>query len=93
MKGEKSGINSYKSSQPQIFYAVIAWGILSGCVERSIFCYELQTTKGLHMTFHLSLQPLVAIVAGVLILAFPKVINYIIAIYLIVYGILGIAST
>jgi uncharacterized membrane protein HdeD (DUF308 family) len=45
------------------------------------------------MTFHLSLQPLLAIVAGVLVLVFPKILNYIIAIYLIVYGVLSIVST
>jgi len=45
------------------------------------------------MTFHLSLQPLLAIVAGILVLVFPKILNYIIAIYLIVYGILSIVST
>jgi hypothetical protein len=45
------------------------------------------------MTFHLSLQPLLAIAAGVLVLVFPKILNYIIAIYLIAYGILSIVST
>jgi uncharacterized membrane protein HdeD (DUF308 family) len=34
-----------------------------------------------------------AIVAGVLVLVFPKILNYIIAIYLIVYGVLSIVST
>ncbi|EFK08566.1 conserved hypothetical protein [delta proteobacterium NaphS2] len=36
-----------------------------------------------------SLQPLLALIAGILILIFPRVLNYIIGIYLIVYGILG----
>jgi len=45
------------------------------------------------MTFHLALQPLLAIVAGVLILVFPRLLNYIIAIYLIVYGVLSIVSS
>lgn len=44
------------------------------------------------MTFHLALQPLLAIVAGVLILVFPRLLNYIIAIYLIVYGVTSITS-
>lgn len=44
------------------------------------------------MTFHLALQPVLAIVAGVLILVFPRLLNYIIAIYLIVYGVTSIAS-
>jgi len=41
------------------------------------------------MGMGLSLQPLLALIAGILILIFPRVLNFIIAIYLIVYGILG----
>ncbi|MFO7875374.1 MAG: DUF3096 domain-containing protein [Desulfovermiculus sp.] len=44
------------------------------------------------MTFHLALQPLLAVLAGVLILVFPRLLNYIIAIYLIVYGVSRIVS-
>ena len=36
------------------------------------------------------LQPLVALVAGVLILLVPRILNYVVAIYLIVVGILGL---
>lgn len=36
------------------------------------------------------LQPLAAILAGVLILLIPRILNYIVAIYLIVAGILGL---
>jgi len=36
------------------------------------------------------LQPLAALVAGVLILILPRVLNYIVAIYLIVIGIVGL---
>jgi hypothetical protein len=36
------------------------------------------------------LQPVLALIAGILVLAIPKALNYIVAIYLIVYGILGI---
>ncbi|MBV9553873.1 MAG: DUF3096 domain-containing protein [Alphaproteobacteria bacterium] len=36
------------------------------------------------------LQPLVALLAGVLILLVPRILNYIIAIYLIVSGIIGL---
>ncbi|MGM0760850.1 MAG: DUF3096 domain-containing protein [Thermodesulfobacteriota bacterium] len=45
------------------------------------------------MTFHFALQPLLAVLAGVLILVFPRLLNYIIAIYLIVYGVASIVST
>ena len=36
------------------------------------------------------LQPLVALIAGVLILLIPRILNYIVAIYLIIAGILGL---
>ena len=36
------------------------------------------------------LQPLVALIAGVLILLMPRILNYVIAIYLIVTGIIGL---
>lgn len=37
-----------------------------------------------------TISPIVAIIAGVLILAFPKFLNYVVAIYLIIVGILGL---
>lgn len=36
------------------------------------------------------LQPLVALIAGVLILLVPRLLNYIVAIYLIIFGLLGL---
>jgi threonine/homoserine efflux transporter RhtA len=42
------------------------------------------------MTIRLALQPLLAIVAGILILIQPKLLNYIVAIYLIVIGVMGL---
>ena len=38
----------------------------------------------------LSLTPLVSLVAGILILVVPRLLNYIVAVYLIVIGILGL---
>jgi hypothetical protein len=35
------------------------------------------------------LQPLVALAAGVLILLVPRILNYVVAIYLIISGIIG----
>ncbi|MGH7832516.1 MAG: DUF3096 domain-containing protein [Candidatus Binatia bacterium] len=37
-----------------------------------------------------SLQPIVALIAGVLILMVPRLLNYIVALYLIIVGILGL---
>jgi threonine/homoserine efflux transporter RhtA len=39
---------------------------------------------------HLSIGPLVALIAGILILVQPRLLNYIVAIYLIVIGVLGL---
>ena len=36
------------------------------------------------------LQPLVALVAGILILLIPRLLNFIVAIYLIAIGIMGL---
>jgi hypothetical protein len=36
------------------------------------------------------IQHIAAIVAGILILVIPRLLNYIVAIYLIIFGILGI---
>ncbi len=36
-------------------------------------------------------SPLVALIAGILILLMPRLLNYVVAIYLIVIGILGLA--
>lgn len=40
---------------------------------------------------YLPLQPLAALIAGILILVKPKLLNYIVAIYLIIVGVLGLA--
>jgi hypothetical protein len=42
------------------------------------------------MTFHVALQPLVALLAGILILVMPRLLNYVVALYLIITGILGL---
>jgi hypothetical protein len=42
------------------------------------------------MNLHITLEPLVSLIAGVLILMMPKLLNYIVAAYLIVIGILGL---
>ena len=42
------------------------------------------------MNVTLSLGPLVSLLAGILILVVPRLLNYIVAIYLIVIGLLGL---
>ena len=38
----------------------------------------------------LPLSPLIALIAGVLILIMPRLLNYIVALYLIIVGLLGL---
>ncbi|MFC3208766.1 MAG: DUF3096 domain-containing protein [Mesorhizobium sp.] len=38
----------------------------------------------------LTLTPLISLVAGVLILVMPRLLNYIVALYLIVVGLIGL---
>lgn len=42
------------------------------------------------MAMYVSIGPLVALVAGILILIVPRLLNYIVAIYLIIIGLLGL---
>jgi hypothetical protein len=37
-----------------------------------------------------AIQPLVALIAGILILLVPRILNYVVAIYLILIGLLGL---
>jgi len=45
------------------------------------------------MNLHLSIGPLVSLVAGILILAMPRLLNDIVAVYLILIGLIGIFGT
>lgn len=38
----------------------------------------------------IALQPLIALIAGILILIMPRLLNYVIAIYLIIVGVTGL---
>jgi hypothetical protein len=42
------------------------------------------------MNMHAALTPLISLIAGVLILIMPKLLNFIVAIYLIVIGLVGL---
>ena len=37
-----------------------------------------------------AIQPLIALIAGILILLVPRILNYIIGIYLVIIGIIGL---
>jgi hypothetical protein len=48
--------------------------------------YPRKTT----MNMTLSLAPLISLIAGILILVMPRLLNYIVAVYLIVIGLIGL---
>ncbi len=45
------------------------------------------------MNLHLSIGPIAALIAGILILIAPRLLNYIVAIYLIIVGVVGVFGT
>ncbi|HCY62816.1 MAG TPA: DUF3096 domain-containing protein [Oxalobacteraceae bacterium] len=42
------------------------------------------------MNLHLSLTPLLSLIAGILILLIPRLLNFIVALYLIIIGLIGL---
>jgi Protein of unknown function (DUF3096) len=74
----------------------ISHGTLSHLVTRNAlatlsFQFHRQSTGEYIMTISIAhLQPIVALVAGILILVIPRLLNIIVAVYLILIGLLGI---
>jgi hypothetical protein len=57
----------------------------------SRYCREKTPEGGIRMPITLAhVQPLVALVAGILILIMPRLLNFIVAIYLIFIGLVGL---
>jgi hypothetical protein len=42
------------------------------------------------LSIHQSVAPLIALIAGIVILFVPRILNYVIALYLILIGLLGL---
>jgi len=47
----------------------------------------------MNLHLHLTLGPVIALIAGILILVVPRLLNYIVAIYLIIIGLVGLFGT
>ena len=43
-----------------------------------------------NLNLHLGLTPILSLLAGILILVMPRLLNYIVAVYLIVIGLVGL---
>ena len=50
----------------------------------------LAQMTGIPMNLQLGLTPLISLLAGILILVVPRMLNYIVAIYLILVGLIGL---
>jgi hypothetical protein len=58
--------------------------VISSCVQRAATIWRPT------MNLTLTLGPLITLIAGILILMVPRLLNYIVAIYLIVIGLMGL---
>jgi len=47
----------------------------------------------MNLNSHLAIGPVVSLVAGILILVVPRLLSYIVAIYLIIIGLLALSAT
>jgi hypothetical protein len=55
---------------------------------RGVFRFRSWREKNMHIVTNVG--PLAALIAGILILAVPRLLNYIVALYLIIIGLLGL---
>ena len=44
------------------------------------------------MVLHMTAQPIISLITGILILVMPQLLNYIVAIYLVLIGIVGLTG-
>lgn len=44
------------------------------------------------VVIHPYLYPIVSLIAGILILVFPRILNFVVAVYLIIIGIMGLVA-
>jgi hypothetical protein len=67
--------------------AVVILLSVAGCLTTTS---ALAQTRGAITVRYAGLSPFIAVLAGVLILIIPRLLNYIVAIYLILVGLIGI---
>lgn len=65
------------------------FGLVFGWLRVTWFRRIVQR-KNLNMITQLAIAPLVALIAGILILIAPRLLNYVVALYLIIIGVLGL---
>lgn len=64
--------------------------MIFACVNWLTATSALAQSRGGAISLHFtSYSPIVSLIAGIMILIFPRLLNYIVAFYLIVVGLLG----
>jgi len=71
-------------------YRAVRWRPDDCCRRRSNAVDVANPAARCQMNLHLTIGPIVSLIAGILILVVPRLLNYIVAIYLIVMGLLGL---
>lgn len=82
-------MRSHRSAPEAIRYGGAQTGIVicpDHAHSHTLVIYQI----GTRMNLHLGLTPLISLIAGILILVMPKLLNIIVAIYLIAVGLIGL---
>ena len=74
----QSAFDSAQTSQP------------AGLNHSEVVASDTNIERESLMNLHLTIGPMMSLIAGVLILVVPRLLNYIVAIYLIMMGLLGL---
>lgn len=78
---------SYRRCTLKLKERIIGLMLLGGLAATPAFA----ETRGGVVTFRFAaFSPIIALIAGILILLVPRLLNYVVAIYLIIIGLLGI---
>ena len=73
-----------------MFDSVQTLSIFADKLFPSCFFHALVRSTTMNMNLNIAIEPLLALVIGILILLVPRFLNYFVAVYLIVVGILGL---
>jgi hypothetical protein len=91
VSGFSGAVTEYSNEAPAAYIAFKCVRVQAGTRSHRK-TPERQTSRGT-MNLHLTIGPLLSLIAGILIFIVPRLLNYIVAIYLIVMGLIGLFGT
>jgi len=65
-------------------------GRVAPCNDLAASEFASTTVEGNSLNIHVGLTPIISLLAGILILVVPRLLNFIVAVYLIVIGLIGL---